>query len=492
MVSPLWSAFVGGSAPARSGTMETERCVNLYPSTVESAGNAKKSALYGTPGLKPLGTLSASPGRGRWTEDGRTFTVSGDRLYEETFTPSYAAVDLGAILDDGRPVSSASNGDGGTQRVFVVGGQLKVLNLGTNVLSAAIALPLTHLPVQVGFLDGYFVLSEADALRVWFSALEDGTSWSALDFFTRSTASDRVVGMVTALTRVWVFGSETSEAFENIGAALNPFQPIKGSLFPIGCASPWAISVDDDTIRWVGQSSRGAAVVYQLAGYGGHAISTKAIATALGGYPTLANTEALTYQQDGHTFYALTCPTAGEAGVTWVWDATESLWHQRAGWDSVRGVETAWRVRGHACVTEGHVVGSRDSGAVWTLDLDTFDDDGAILRRVRRAPYLSAEAEWIFLDTVEIGMQVGVGLNAGQGSAPDIRLNLSKDCGQTWPITRTTSLGAMGHYTQRVKWDRLGRVRADRLVLETVVTDPVRVVLGPGASLRATPGSGQR
>jgi len=488
---PLWSAFVGGAAPARSGTIETERCVNLYPSTVDSQGNAKKASLDGTPGLKPLGTLATSPGRGRWTEDGRTFTVSGDRLYEETFSPGYAAIDRGQILNDGHPVSSASNGDGGTQRVFVGGGQLKVLNLTTNVLSAAIALPLTHLPVQVGFLDGYFLLSEADSLRVWFSALENGSSWGALDFFTRSTASDRVVGMVTTLTRVWIFGSETSEAYENIGAALNPFQPIKGSLFPIGAASPWAISVDDDTIRWVGQSSRGRAV-YQLAGYGGHAISTKAIATALEGYPSLANTEAFTYEQDGHHFYALTCPTAGDAGVTWVWDATESLWHQRAGWDSVRGVETAWRVRGHACVNGQHVVGSRDSGAVWTLDLDTFDDDGAVLRAVRRAPYLSDENQLGFLDAIEIGTQAGVGLNAGQGSDPQIRLNLSKDCGQTWPITRTTSLGVMGAYGQRVKWDKLGRTRLDRLVIETVISDPVRRVLGPGAWVRVTPGTGQR
>jgi hypothetical protein len=31
-----------------------------------------------------------------------------------------------------------------------------------------------------------------------------------------------------------------------------------------------------------------------------------------------------------------------------------------------------------------HVVGSRDSGAVWALDRDTFDDDGALTLAVNR------------------------------------------------------------------------------------------------------------
>ncbi len=487
---PVWAGFLGGSVPARSGTIDTQRAVNWYLESGTNAANAKKAGMYGTPGRATLATLATSPGRGRWTQDGRTWTVSGSRLYEETFSPSYAAVDRGAILDDGKPVSSASNGDGGTQRLFVGGGELKVLNLTTNVLSAAIALPLTNLPVQVDYLDGYFLLSEADSLRIWFSALENGSSWSALDFFTRSTASDRVVGLLVHLTRIWVFGSETSEAFEDIGAALNPFQPIKGSLFPIGAASPWAISADDETIRWVGQSSRAAAQVYQLAGYNGKAISTPAIATALGGYPTLANTEAVTYVQDGHVFYCLTCPTAGDAGVTWVWDATESLWHQRAGWDSVRGVETAWSVRGHACVAGQHVVGHRSSGVVSTLELDTYADDGDTLRAVRRAPYISDSNQMAFLDTLEIGTEAGVGLVSGQGSDPQMRLLVSKDNAHTWPISRTASLGALGAYGTRVKWERLGRSRLDRLVLECVISDPIKRVLS-GAWLRVTPGTGQ-
>ena len=54
-------------------------------------------------------------------------------------------------------------------------------------------LPLTQAPQFVGFMDGYFVLSEQDSIRWWFSAIENGLLWDALDFVSRSTAprSDR-------------------------------------------------------------------------------------------------------------------------------------------------------------------------------------------------------------------------------------------------------------------------------------------------------------
>lgn len=461
--------------------------MNLYRSTVESEGAAKTAYLLGTPGLRSLGTVATSGCRGTFTQDGRTWTVIGAVLYELTFD-QFVATARGPIVDDGLPVSMVSNGDGGQQLAIVGGGQLKIFDLVTNVLSAAIVLPLTQPPVMIGYLDGYFVISEALSPILWFSAIEDGESWDALDFFTRSTASDFVVAMACANNRVWVFGSETSEAYEDVGDADNPFQPIKGSLFQIGCAAAWSVSVGVNTMRWVGRSSRGGAVVYRLDGYAGTRISTHAIETRLGDAATLTDAEALTYEQDGHLHYALTCPSMGVAGETIVLDETEHEWHDRSAWNATRGREEMWRVRGHAYVGQTHVVGSWDSGSIWALDLNTFDDDGAILRASRRAPYLGAENAWATIDAFELGVENGVGLNSGQGSDPQIELRVSKDGAKTWWSAGNASLGPMGNYDDRTFWTRLGQARIDRLVLEVVITDAVKRVIGPGAWIRATPG----
>jgi hypothetical protein len=484
---PLFSAFTGGSHTERSLAINAERTVNLYRSTVESQGAAKQAYLTGTPGLRPLGEVGTSGCRGRFTQDGRTWAVIGATLYEETFGP-YTSTARGTIVDDGLPVSCCSNGDGGGQLAIVGGGQLKILDLVTHVLTGAIVLPLVNAPVMIGFLDGYFVLSERDTLRGWFSAVENGLLWDALDFFTRSTASDRIVALVCANNRVWLFGSETSEAYEDVGDADNPFQPIKGSLFQIGCGAAWSVSVGVQTMRWLGRSSRGGAVVYRLDGYNGTRISTHAEEARLGAASTLADAEGLTYEQDGHLFYALTCPSMGVAGETIVVDETEQgQWHDRSWWNAALGREEQWRVRGHACVGQLHVVGSWDAGAVWALDLTTYDDDGDVLRAVRRAPYVSSDNTYAFLDRIELGVETGVGLANGQGSDPQIELRISKDSGKTWFSAGNAGIGKMGEGDTRAFWTRLGRVRLDRLVLEVVITDPVKRVLGPGLWIDVTP-----
>jgi hypothetical protein len=483
---PLFSPFCGGHNPERSRAIDAEETVNLFHATVQVEGSAKQGALIGTPGLRPLGTVGTSRGRGVFTQDGRTWTVVGDTLYALTFAPFTATV-RGTIVDDGFPVSWASNGDGGQQLAIVGGGQLKILNLLTNVLSAAIVLPLSNAPRMVGFIDGYFILSEADSLRSWFSAIENGASWDALDFFTRSTASDHVVAMTCANNRVWIFGSETSEAYEDVGDADNPFQPIKGSLFQIGIAAPWSLSIGVNTLRWVGTSSRGGPAAYRLDGYNGTRISTPAMDAILSAATTLADAEGVTTEVEGHLFYAVTCPSAGVAGVTVVVDEVEHQWHLRSAWNATLSREEMWRVRGHAFVGTLDVVGSRDSGAIWALDLNTYDDDGAILRARRRAPYLGKENVYAFIDAFELGVEPGVGLNAGQGSDPQIELLVSKDRAKTWWSVGTASLGPMGHYDDRTFWTRLGKARVDQLVFEVVITDPVKRVIGPGAWIRATP-----
>lgn len=488
---PLFAAFCGGANAERSLTIDAARTVNLSRSTVEATAAAKAAYLIGTPGRRRLGLAGTSGGRGVFEQDGRTWTGIGDTIYEVTFDAVTGAATLtarGTLPNDGLPISWATNGDGGDQLAMVGGGVLKVLNLLTNVLSAAIVLPMTNAPGLIGFIDTYFVINERNSLLCWFSAIENGLLWDALDFFTRSTASDRIVGQVCANSRVWIFGSESTEAYEDVGDADNPFQPIKGSLFPIGCASEWTINDDASTVRWLGRSRRGGTVVYRLDQYSATRISTHAIEARLASATTLATAEAVTIEQDGHLHYALTCPALGVAGETWVLDETEHEWHQRSTWNTTLGREEQWAVRGHAYVGMVHVVGARDTGALCALELDTYDDDGGILRAVRRAPYLAGERTEVFLDRVELGMEAGVGLVSGQGSDPQVELLVSKDSAKTWFSAGTASMGAIGEHGACAFWTRLGKVRLDRLVLEVVITDPVKRVIGPGLWLDVTPG----
>jgi hypothetical protein len=428
--------------------------------------------------------------RGSFSQDGRTFTVVGDGLYEVNVAGQTATY-RGGIANDGAPVSFSSNGRGGEQLAICGGGELKIFTLTTNILSAAVALPLTNQPVVLGFINGYFLLLERDSVRVWFSNLENGLVWDALDFFARSQTSDNLVGLVVLRNRIWLFGSLTTEVYYDSGDADNPFVPYPGSVMQEGLVVWTAVIVLGENVFWLAQDNQGRNRIVFGNDYTPTVISTPPISFAIASYATVENCEVFGYEQEGHPFLVWSFPSGGAAGVTWVYDAREQEWHQRSTWNVALGIDTVWRARGLASTNDGLLVGDRTTGDLYTLDLDTFLDNGAMIRRLRRAPYVSAENQWIFVDRVELGIQAGVGLASGQGSAPVVELTVSKDNGHSWMSAGDALLGAMGEYFDRAIWNLIGRVRADRLVLQVTLTDPVRAVWGPGLWLRARPGSGE-
>ena len=71
-------------------------------------------------------------------------------------------------------------------------------------------------------------------------------------------------------------------------------------------------------------------------------------------------------------------------------------------------------------------------------------------------------------------MEPGQGLQTGQGSNPQVMLQVSRDGGKTWGAELWRTLGAIGQYRTRANWLRLGRSRD--WVMKFRVTDPVKPV----------------
>ncbi len=490
---PLWPQFCGGSYLSRSVTLDAEATLNFYPATIESASNPKQKALFPTPGLRRLFSVDTESSRGLFFQDGRTWGVIGATLYEFDLDANTAST-IGTIPDDGLPVSFASNGRGGEQLAICGGGELKIFDLLTDTLSAAITLPLTNAPTMIAFIDGFFLLLEADTVRVWFSALEDGESWDALDFFARSETSDNLVAMHVIADRIWLLGSQTLDIWVDVGDADTPFVPYTGTQTYQGSLARYGSVRHGNSLFWVAHTDAGTAHVMRASEGGERVISTDAITWAINVFPRVDDCEACAFEQNGHPFIAFTFPSGAtegtQCGVTYVWDDKEELWHQRASYDSLLGIFFRWRVRGVCQTDQGILVGDYSEAEIYALDPLTYTENGSMIRRVRRAPYLSSEAEWMYLDSFEVGVQSGVGLNSGQGSDPMLALRRSTNAGRTYGPSVTARVGKMGEYTTRAIWRKLGRSRADWLVIEVSCTDPVPFILGPGAWVRASSGSG--
>lgn len=108
------------------------------------------------------------------------------------------------------------------------------------------------------------------------------------------------------------------------------------------------------------------------------------------------------------------------------------------------------------------------------------------IRRVRRAPHLSAEQVEQFFARFQLELEAGVGNATDPGADPQVFLRWSDDGGHTWRPPIAVSAGMQGAFRRRALWRRLGRSR-DR-VFEVSMSDPVKWALR-AASLDAQKGT---
>lgn len=462
--------FIGNSHTLRSRIGDGQRTVNLYPEIVESGNGKSPVILYGTPGLSVFAALANGPVRAIFRSDeggGRLIAVGGNTVYDVTVAGG--STSLGIVLNDGNPASIAFNG---TEYMIVSGGRGYILE-GTTLTEITDA-DFAH-ATMVTFVDGYFVILEPESQRIWISGLYDGTSWNALDFGTAEGWPDRVGAIFNDYAELWLLGGETTEVFYNSGNLDFPFERIQGAIIEHGIAAPWSVAKLAEGLMWLSRNQRGHGIVVRARGFQPDRVSTHAVEFAIQNYSRIDDAEAFSYQEEGHDFYVLSFPTAD---ATWVYDASSGLWHERGYWNTVLGRYQRIRQRCHVIAYGRHLVGDRDNGNIYEQSLDTYTDNGDAIRRLRRTPDISNENKFLFHRSLIIDMEVGVGLQTGQGSDPNCIVRFSDDGGFVWSNWITRSIGQVGQYRHRVRISRLGRSRRRRY--DFVITDPVKVAIVDG------------
>jgi len=121
------------------------------------------------------------------------------------------------------------------------------------------------------------------------------------------------------------------------------------------------------------------------------------------------------------------------------------------------------------------------------LDLNTYADNDQVqkwLRSWRAIPPGENQLARTTHHNLQLDIESGVGLNAGQGSDPQVMLRWSDDGGHTWSNEHWVSIGRIGEYYTRAIWRRLGMTLKLRdRVYEISMTDPVKTAI-MGAELQ--------
>ncbi len=464
---PAWRGFIGGSQVAQSIIGDAEDTINLYVERLPQSGT-NVAALFPSPGFQQWASVHDVGGRALAFPNKRLFAVMGQGVYE--FDINGTPTKWGTVAIDGNPAQIAFNGKVGGQLGIVSGGNVYSFDLGTNTL-----LPTTRIGgyTHLAFAGGFGLAFQGTTGKVFLSALNDFTTWDDGTFFQRSLFGDPWQAMfVDENNLIWMLGTETFEVWYNTGTGTQPWAPLSGLVGLYGIAAPFAFGLSAVGNAWVMRNPQGTGQMILSKGSSPQPVSSYAFDTAVAAYlrtGQIADAELLVYQQEGHTF---ACPSFPTPAKSWAYDIEGQDWTKRGRWNPNKGDYDLWSPRVHTLAFGKHLVADRTTGIIAEMDTNIATElDGTGIRRQRVAPGLVDDLKRIPIDQIELLMDVGLGVQVGQGMDPTVTLEVSQNGGRSYGNELRCGVGRAGEYRKRVYWSRLGA--AADTVFRVTFSDPI-------------------
>lgn len=469
--------FVGPSYEAANPMQDAQRLINWYCETDRTPGAKTVIGLLGCPGLVDTGASNLSGEvRGGWVLPGaaRAVMVIGSTAVLVSFAAGiYSLTTIGTLGTATGPAVIRDNGVAGV--VVIVDGQaIYAWKQSTNAFSVVPGLSAD----RVFFVDGWLVFNKPGTNQFFTSPLY----WNGVDpfdatyFALADTSTGNLITMEVTKRELWFISEKHTEVWYDAGGQYFPFSRLQGATLDIGCAAKHSIARNSRGLIWLARNEFEGPSVAMTEGFDYHTISSPAVQLAISKYPVIDDAVGFVYKEEGHKFYVLNFPTAD---VTWSYDISTRMWHQRASFDAMTGLFHRARANCLINLGEKRIVGDHQNGKLWIQTREAFDDGGAPLVAVRRTPHVWDEKDRnrVTQTKLQIEFTAGVGLATGQGSDPQIMLRWSDDGARSWHGQRFVAIGKTGETKRRSIVRRLGSAR-DR-VYEVEISDPVnRDVVG--------------
>jgi hypothetical protein len=212
-----------------------------------------------------------------------------------------------------------------------------VNNNGLNLVSTFIPGSPTRLCPGLAFLDGTgYCMSATDNL-IHGSALQDLTTWPALNVVGASSSWGQAIGISRHLNYVLGFFENGLQVYYNAGLAPpgSPLAPLPNASFLVGCTSGFTVVSMADTTIFVGKTAANNYSVYKLSGLSLSIVSNSAVdailkqnITQLTQTPRTVTDQypqsmAYSITDKGHIFY---CLKIGTSAVL-AWDTLTQEWY---------------------------------------------------------------------------------------------------------------------------------------------------------------------
>jgi hypothetical protein len=456
MLNPVPLFGIGNQG--KSANVNAQSRVNLY---VEVQSDPEKNilTLYPTPGLVPFANFGASPIRGIYERGEILYLVVGTTLY--SLNNAGVSVILGTLLTSTGRVAFADNG---TQIMLVdgVNGYIYNVNTLTFVQITDVDFPGGN---TVTFFNGRFVVNKPNSGQFYISALYDGLSWDPLEFATAESDPDNIVRVIAEAGQLVIYGDKTTEFWGDSGAADFPYARIGSAAIEWGLAARWSLCKYMDSLIFLRKNRLGQVQVAVQSGSSGVAVSTPEMDYIFSQYSATSDATAFTYMLSGHPMYQINFPTPNES---WLYDGQSKAWSKVQYGNSGRH-----RAEMQVQLLSKNYVTDYANGKLYRFQEGVYTDNGTAIVREFVSRHQSV-GDFLSISALWLEMESGVGLNIGQGSNPQVMMQISRDGGHEWGTEIWRDIGAMGKYKARAVFNRLGTARD--WLFKFRVTDPVKTV----------------
>lgn len=473
MTKPVPVQIAFRSNEARYSFAGSPRLINAY---AEKQGDDAKSplAVLPCPGAINCGTVTDTPGRGLIYLDDLdcVYAVHSSSVFKVTRSSSdpfaISAVRVGTVPGTDQVRLSRNQADPVQISIDCDAGQFYVESDTVRQVGPS---QFTTDPVSSEYVGGYTVYGEESG-RFDFSQINDCSHVDALDFATAEQYADRLVRIVADGSDMFVFSRTSIEPWRVTSDVDLPFQLIGGSVSRKGLVAKNAVVKSDNTLMFPGEDN----IFYRLNGYTPERISTHGIERKLESDPDRESITSFAYSFEGHSFAGWS-----STNYTVCRDAATQAWHERESY----GISN-YRFRNMVRAWGKTICQDSQSGDLFYLDADTYDEDGSPMIWGMDTPFLNSPTHGGIVDALYIDVATGYGaLNpTDDGYSPKMMLSWSVDGGYTFKGNREISLGVRGDRV-RVVVRRLGRFDDMGIMFRVRVSDPVvRAILEMDAKVR--------
>lgn len=434
----------------RSGQLSSQKTQNLYL----GPGIDTKWTAYDFPGCKPALT-AAGVDRGLYVFNEQLYQVNGLQLLRigsdasSTVIGSVNGTNRCIFDDDGLNIFMA-HGDGVDQYNGSTVTPVSSSNLET--------------PNSVSYLNGFF-LYDGDEGRFQASDAGDGATINDLSVGVANSDGDILLRGFVHSQLVYWFGPRSIEPWYFAGSGDLPFERLDQGFVPIGLGAIHSLAADEDALYFLGANRQ----FYKLARSVATPLSDPSMANQIEAFNTVSDAIGWTLTLQGQRFYWVNFPSESQS---FLYSISYNYWVDLSyGMDGARHLANSY-----AYCYGKHWVSDYNNGNLYTLDLNTFTDNGQTRLRFRDTAPLTAKGLGLNGDRVIVGrlqleMEKGIGLATGQGVDPQLMGQISGDGGKTFGPQSFIPMGDQGDYDSRVDFYQFADGYS--MVYRILCTDPV-------------------